>query len=425
MRQYVVMGVILRAPVLVLACALAACESAPGPDNRSTVTPAASATASSPEPSQLAIATLPGVEIRPFGAEKGEFVFAARIVYEPTGNPLGINELWAIPTAAGAQARVVVRYPRDDIAEAWPARYLSSDGKRYAFQIDRGDGVHRIVIADVITGSLSWLRRDDSPTHDGQPVWDPTGTRIAFTRFEGGLGERRSGGIWVVNADGTGLKRMTQPPVTTAPNHIYHWTPDGRWIAFSQGDGYDFVDATSAARIHMDNVISGDASWRNGWPALIASGWETVADGHLRYIFTADAPGGARSIVVSVGATSESVGNPRWRPGADEFFYARYVGGKAEVVIRSLSGSERALPLQEIGSPAWSPDGSSIAYIGGSVQTPILGPSGAVVNVASASTEIRLIAADGTGDRLLFKVTAPDGKPGWCACGDGLTIRRY
>ena len=421
MRQYVVMGVAVRVLMVVLACALAACESAPGPDGRATTPPASPANTSPPAESQLAIATLPGVEIRPFGAEKGEFVFAARIVYEPAGNPLGINELWAIPTAAGAQARVVVRYPRDDIAEAWPARYLSADGKRYAFQLDRGDGVHRIVIADVITGSLSWLRRDDSPTHDGQPVWDPTGTRIAFTRFEGGHGERRSGGIWVVNADGTGLKRMTQPPVTTAPNYIYHWTPDGRWIAFSQGNGYDFVDATSAARIHMDNVLSGDASWRSGSPALIASGWEAVADGHLRYIFTADAPGGARTIIIRVGSTSESVGNPRWRPGADEFLYARYVGGKAEVVIRSLSGSERTLPIE--GTGVWSSDGSSIAYIGGFVETPIFGPSGVVVNVAGASTEIRLIKADGTGDRLLHREPATDGKPGWC-CGD-VTIRRY
>ena len=44
---------------------------------------------------------------------------------------------------------------------------------------------------------------------------------------------------------------------------------------------------------------------------------------------------------------------------------------------------------------------------------------------AFAFTEIRIIGADGTGDRVLYRLTTADGKPGWCVCNDGLTIRRY
>jgi Tol biopolymer transport system component len=399
-----------RALVVLLAATLVGCGAAPG-----SLQGQAGADSS--------LATLPGVQIRPLGTEKGDFVFAARIVDGPSDQPMGINELWAIPTAVGAQARIVLRYPRDDIAEAWPTRSLSPDGKRYAFQTDRGDGVHRIAIADIVTGALSWLPTDNSRTHDGQPVWDPTGTRIAFNRVEGNLGDRHSGGVWVVNADGTGLKQLARG--TGAPTYIYHWTSDGRWVAFSQNVGYNFVDAATGARIDMDNVVSGDASWRGGSPRLIAHGWESAAGGDLQYIFTADAPGGARTVLVRAGSTSDFVNNPRWRPGTNEFLYGHYVGGKGDIRIRSLSGSERTLPLQAMGSPAWSPDGSSIAYIGGVEETPILGPGGALVNTAFAVTEIRIIGADGAGDRLLYHLTTTDGKPGWCVCNDGLTIRRY
>jgi Tol biopolymer transport system component len=402
-----------RVLVLLAAATVVACE----------LTPVESEGRAGAAPSATTVAGFPGVTIHPLGNVKGDFVFAARIVDGANGEPIGTNELWAIPTATAAPARVVLSYPRDDIAEAWPTRYVSPDGRRYAFQIDRGDGVHRIMIADLLTGSLSWLHTDNSQTHDGQPVWDPTGKRIAFNRLEGGLGGRHSGGVWVVNADGTGLKQLARG--TDAPTYIYHWTPDGRWVAFAQNVGYDFVDASTGARVDMDKVVSGDASWRTGSPRLIAHGWESAAGGDLQYIFTADAPGGERTVLVRAGSTSDSVNTPRWRPGTDEFLYGHYVSGKADIRIRSLSGSERTLPLQEMGSPAWSPDGASIAYIGGTELTPIPGPDGTVVNTAFALTEIRVIGADGQGDRLLYRLTTADGKPGWCVCNDGLTIRRY
>ena len=381
---------------------------------------AAATDARPPTATATGASTFPGVELRPLTGVQGDFVFAARLVYEPNGQGIGTYELWAIPAAAGGSARVVLRYPRDGVAEAWPTRYVSPDGRRYAFQIDRGDGTHRIVIADLKSGALTWLRTDDSKMHDGQPVWDPTGARIAFNRVEG---NGMSFGVWVVNADGTGLKQAVSG--ANAPTYIYHWTPDGRWVAFSQNVGYHFVEVATGSRLAMDNVVSGDASWRNNSPRLIARGWESAAGGDLQYIFTTDAPAGQRTVLLRASTTSDSLGNPRWRPGTDEYLYGRYAGGIAQTLVRSLSGSERALPSQEMGSPAWSPDGSSIAYIGGVERTPSYGPGGAVVNVGFRSTQIRLVGADGTGDRLLYELTASDGPAGWCVCNDGLTIRHY
>jgi len=358
------------------------------------------------------------VQVTPLGRVEGDVVFATRDVPTDSG---ARTELVAIPIAGGG-GRVVVSYP--GYGYPWLTSRLSPDGRRFAFETDRGDRVTRIAIADLIAGSLSWLNTDDTNTADAQPAWDPSGTRIAFVRGGGAASS-----VWVVNVDGSSLRQIAAPNGGTS--YMHQWTPDGRAVAFYQGIGYDIVDITTGTRLHMDKVVSADASWRAADPRLVARGWESAAGGDLQYVFVGDGMTDTRNVLVRASAIAEFVVNPRWRPGRDEFLYEYTDSGtqptRSELRIRTLAGTERRLAVQA-GMPVWSSDGQSVAYIKGeSVDLPGRGLGGSTLTVG-VSAEIRAIDADGMNDRLLFRSSVPPGRefpPNWCVCNDALAIRRY
>ena len=89
--------------------------------------------------------------------------------------------------------------------------------------------------------------------------WSPDGRRIAFDR--GG-----NGGIYVMRANGTGLRRLTTNALDTEPT----WSPDGRWIAFVRasfkpvfnGDIYVMrSDGSQQQRLTQSPAEDEDPAW--------------------------------------------------------------------------------------------------------------------------------------------------------------------
>jgi Tol biopolymer transport system component len=383
------------------------------PQASAVVTPAPSAV---PTATLLPVGGFSKVQVAPLGSAKGDFVFATRDGSQG-------SELWAIPlTSGGAAASVVLRYPGN--ATPWLSSRLSPNGRRFAFEMDRGDRVRRIAIADLTTGSVSWLRTDDSNQHDTQPAWDRSGERIAFVRTTQVAGQF-DGSVWVVNVNGTGLRQIV--PSSPAATYVHEWTADGRSVAFYQGVGYDVVDVANGSRVGMDKVVSADASWRNGLPALVAHGWDTVGSGDQQYIFVTDDAKTPRNVVVRARSTNDFLSSPRWRPGGDEFLYVYTDAGaqprRSELRVRSLSGGERTVAT-EAGFPVWSPDGSSIVYVRSEeVAVPTAGGGRAT---ALSNAELRIVDADGRNDRLLYRPQVGPGEStsNWCVCNDALATRR-
>jgi Tol biopolymer transport system component len=99
----------------------------------------------------------------------------------------------------------------------------------------------------------------DSPAFD--PAWSPDGQMIAFVRLNARLGEP----IYVVKADGSGLRNLTSKPVGVyaAPA----WSPDGRKVAFvSDRDGNSEVyvmnaDGSGQRRLTRNPAFDADPAW--------------------------------------------------------------------------------------------------------------------------------------------------------------------
>ncbi len=129
------------------------------------------------------------------------------------------------------------------------------DGRRIVFSsLRKPDGLYFL---DVETGALSYFPAagDDA----GDPSWSPDGQRIAFqSGRDGNLN------IYVINVDGTGLRRLTDHP---AADGRPAWSPDGQWIAFeSDRDGKLDIyimrpDGSDVRRITSNPGKNGWASW--------------------------------------------------------------------------------------------------------------------------------------------------------------------
>lgn len=85
--------------------------------------------------------------------------------------------------------------------------------------------------------SIWVIHADDSDprqlTHDAldvEPVFSPDGTKIAFGRITGDSPDGQLEGIYVIKADGTGLREVVAP---RAGLEHPDWSPDGRSITFN------------------------------------------------------------------------------------------------------------------------------------------------------------------------------------------------
>jgi Tol biopolymer transport system component len=205
------------------------------------------------------------------------------------------------------------------------------------------------------------------------PEWSPDGTRIAYTRYIGSYAYD----IWVMNADGANPVRLTDEPVYQT---ALSWSPGGTRIAF--------------VRLVPGQVIS------------------TQFD-----IFVMDADG-SNPVNITNSDTDEL--DPAWSPDGGRIAFAgvRVVdspegpGGDWQIVTANPDGTDEAiltLATQEDRAPAWSPDGSMIAFMS-QFDEPCCG-----------DWEIWAMNRDGTGlTNLTNEPGAGDVAPSWSP--DGATI---
>jgi dipeptidyl aminopeptidase/acylaminoacyl peptidase len=97
----------------------------------------------------------------------------------------------------------------------------------------------------------------------GSPAWSPDGTTIAFRKGQphSWLGK----GIWLVHADGTGLRLLTHPSSCYGDDGPA-WSPDGRRLAVDDGHGISLINVRDGGRRKLvsrgnDPTWSADGRW--------------------------------------------------------------------------------------------------------------------------------------------------------------------
>jgi len=115
------------------------------------------------------------------------------------------------------------------------------DGSKIAYVVEK-DVVSGMTIQGLITsiaianpdGTGKALLLPQGDYVDGFPVANPTNHTIAFEASRSYAGDPRDFGIWLVNADGTNLRRI--PDIYEFEEGRMSWSPDGQKIAFARLD---------------------------------------------------------------------------------------------------------------------------------------------------------------------------------------------
>jgi hypothetical protein len=211
------------------------------------------------------------------------------------------------------------------------------------------------------TGLTSVIDDDGQGWTYMSPAWSPDGSKIAF-------GSSRDGGwdIYVINADGSGLRRLT--------NHVARddspaWSPDGTKIAFTSDRDGDFEihvmneDGSGVRRVADHPAQDGDPSWS---PDGRRIAFTSDRDGFNEiYVINADGTGTQR--LTSFSDPQEAI-QPSWSPDGTMLAYT-VVNGSAGIWVTTAAGGVSAqLTYGGGGAPTWSPDGRFIVYASGNLQ---------------------------------------------------------
>jgi Tol biopolymer transport system component len=261
----------------------------------------------------------------------------------------------------GSNLQNLTNNPADDYSPAW-----SPDGARIAFTSDR-DGNPEIYVMNADGSNQINLTKTNYPLQDGSPAWSPDGTKIAFTRTD----TIHVSQIYVMNADGSNQTRLTDRQFGSLDPA---WSPDGNKIAFGTlglfGD-WDFITADEIYVMNADGSNQINLTNNPGFDSQPA--WS---------------PDGARIAFTRV--PSDTVADPLAEPD----IYVMNADGSNQIRLTNNAAADS--------DPAWSPDGTRIAFL-----SDRHGNGG-------GNTEIYVMNADGgSPTRLTNNLDAGNGRPAW------------
>ena len=254
------------------------------------------------------------------------------------------------PTARPATRAITI----EDLMEFRIANdpQLSPDGSRVVCPVTAADAPangYRAHLWVVPTDGAPAWQLTAAAARDGSPRWSPDGTRVAFTSDRGGAKQ-----LWVIAVGGGEARPLTSGKLSPGEPA---WSPDGRWIAFVGKPEPDGAQEESDVRVisRLRYKQDGEGYW----------------DGRWKQLFVVAADGGAPRQVTR--GDHDHLG-PAWSPDGRSLAYTGNpapdadLSGVSDVWVVPSDGGTPSVRLTDgrgpAQLPAWSPDGTRIAYLG-------------------------------------------------------------
>jgi len=237
---------------------------------------------------------------------------------------------------------------------ATPTPVTTPTPGRIAFVSER-DGNSEICVVNANGSGLTRLTND--PTRENeQPVWSPDGERIAFNSYI-----RSFRDILIMNADGTEKTILTQ-------GGCFAWSPDGTRIAHNGGSVIR-VFPLDDGPIQSISQQWQSVSWLRWSPdgeklAFLAFEKEPTAESQLG-LYVVDVPPTSTGPGRLIDDCSRGHNYPSWSPDSERIAVTSEKDGNPEIYVVNVDGTGMKRltndPLYDL-SPDWSPDGSKIAF---------------------------------------------------------------
>lgn len=251
----------------------------------------------------------------------------------------------------------------------------SPDGTRVVFESGR-DG--QLSIYSIGVDGSDLVRLTDPEYNDEGPVWSPDGTKIAFfsNRREGREGQPVSLQVYVMNADGSDQRRLTNEG--SALDYHVSWSPDGTRLVFQSRPELNpgvhslyvvNLDGTGRTRVTDGQYDDTSPQWSPDGRRILftrsianykffqkQTPAERAAAGTSAEIATLDLEDGS---VTQLTRNRLRDFDPSWSPSGDEVLFFRDDGETRTLLRQAPGGSPRVLV----------PDGYRVSNSGGVTRT--------------------------------------------------------